>query len=192
MLLKNASSSLLFGRSATTKSASFCALSKSFSDVGNGGSFDRRFLRRRLHRRRKSDSSWFSLNSSLASGALVPQKKTMDACDEMKSRANNNNTNNKYTISRVLRRGENERRKRAALFLRASAGGDEGEGERESFGGRRTRERGGRRPGEELRRRRGRRRGAKLWGETTRVGDFSPKDGVVCHFGWIRCFLRIS
>ena len=127
MLLKNSSSSLLFGRSATTKSTSFCALSKSFSDVGNGGSFDRRFLRRRLHRRRKSDSSWFSLNSSLASGALVPQKKTMDACDEMKSRANNNNTNNKYTISRVLRRGENERRKRAALFLRASAGGDEGE-----------------------------------------------------------------
>ena len=88
-----------------------------FSDVGNGGSFDRRFLRRRLHRRRKSDSSWFS-SSSLASGALVPQKKTNDACDEMKSRANNNNnnTNNKYTISRVLRRGENERRKRAALF----------------------------------------------------------------------------
>ena len=126
MLLKNSSSSLLFGRSTTTKLASFCALSKSFSDVGNGGSFDRRFLRRRLHRRRKSDSSWFSLNS-LASGALVPQKKTMDACDEMKSRANNNNTNNKYTISRVLRRGENERRKRAALFLRASAGGDEGE-----------------------------------------------------------------
>ena len=103
MLLKNSSSSLLFGRSTTTKLASFCALSKSFSDVGNGGSFDRRFLRRRLHRRRKSDSSWFSLNSSLASGALVPQKKTMDACDEMKSRANNNNTNNKYTISRVLR-----------------------------------------------------------------------------------------
>jgi DASS family divalent anion:Na+ symporter len=127
IMLKNSSSSLLFGRSATTTSASFCALSKSFSDVGNGGSFDRRFLRRRLHRRRKSDSSWFSLNSSLASGALVPQKKTMDACDEMKSRANNNNTNNKYTISRVLRRGENERRKRAALFLRASAGGDEGE-----------------------------------------------------------------
>ena len=83
MLLKNSSSSLLFGRSATTKSTSFCALSKSFSDVGNGGSFDRRFLRRRLHRRRKSDSSWFSLNSSLASGALVPQKKTMDACDEI-------------------------------------------------------------------------------------------------------------
>lgn len=125
MLLKNSSSSLLFGRSTTTKTSS-CALMKSFSDVGNGGSFDRRFLRRRLHRRRKSDSSWFSLNS-LASGALVPQKKTMDACDEMKSRANNNNTNNKYTISRVLRRGENERRKRAALFLRASAGGDEGE-----------------------------------------------------------------
>ena len=126
IMLLNSSSSLLFGRSTTTK-ASSCALSKSFSDVGNGGSFDRRFLRRRLHRRRKSDSSWFSLNSSLASGALVPQKKTMDACDEMKSRANNNNTNNKYTISRVLRRGENERRKRAALFLRASAGGDEGE-----------------------------------------------------------------
>ena len=127
MLLNSSSSSLLFGRSTTTK-ASSCALSKSFSDVGNGGSFDRRFLRRRLHRRRKSDSSWFS-SSSLASGALVPQKKTNDACDEMKSRANNNNnnTNNKYTISRVLRRGENERRKRAALFLRASAGGDEGE-----------------------------------------------------------------
>ena len=96
MLLKNSSSSLLFGRSTTTKLASFCALSKSFSDVGNGGSFDRRFLRRRLHRRRKSDSSWFSLNS-LASGALVPQKKTMDACDEMKSRANNNNTCLLYT-----------------------------------------------------------------------------------------------
>ena len=125
IMLLNSSSSLLFGRSTTTK-ASSCALSKSFSDVGNGGSFDRRFLRRRLRRLRKSDSSWFSLNS-LASGALVPQKKTDDACDEMKSRANNNNTNNKYTISRVLRRGENERRKRAALFLRASAGGDEGE-----------------------------------------------------------------
>ena len=125
MLLNSSSSSLLFGRSTTTKTSS-CALMKSFSDVGNGGSFDRRFLRRRLRRRRKSDSSWFS-SSSLASGALVPQKKTNDAYDEMKSRANNNNTNNKYTISRVLRRGENERRKRAALFLRASAGGDEGE-----------------------------------------------------------------
>jgi len=117
----------------TTKSASFCASSfskasnsKSFSDVSNGGSFDRRFLRRRLRRRRKSESSWSS-SASLASGALLPQKKTNDVCDEMKSRANNNNTNtNNKTISRVLRRGENERRKRAALFLRASAGGDEG------------------------------------------------------------------